>query len=252
MRKFILIAVVITLVGVGGTIFYLKSNQASQSITSTAPEQSQVNQQPAVDFDKNQYSLHDPTSIWVIVNKKNALPSTYEPELVTPNVKLRLSAPEPQMHIGAVAEPALEEMFGAAKAEGVNLVFGSGYRSAILQKQFYDSYVAHSGQADADTYSARPGHSEHQTGLALDVTSASGTCHLEICWKDTLEGKWLAKNAYKYGFVIRYPAGKESITGYQYEPWHVRYVGKELAAQINQSSQTLEEFFELGPANTYD
>lgn len=223
------------------TIAQPQSNPSST--TETAVPQS---------FNKAQYPLDQPTSIWVIVNKQRSLPVTYVPTLVVPDVRLRLTSSEQQMQIGANTAPAVKELFVAAKAEGVNLVFGSGYRSATLQKQFYDSYVAKSGQAEADTYSARPGHSEHQSGLAMDITSPSGTCHLEICWKNTAEGKWLAANANKYGFVIRYPEGKEMITGYQYEPWHIRYVGKELAAELATTNQTLEEFFEIGPANLYD
>jgi D-alanyl-D-alanine carboxypeptidase len=171
---------------------------------------------------------------------------------VVPDVTLRLGSSEKQMQISSTVQPAVKEMFAAAKNEGVTLVFGSGYRSAALQRQFYDSYKAKDGQQAADTYSARPGHSEHQSGLAFDLTSKSGTCHLQICWEDTPEGKWVAANAYKHGFTLRYQKGKENITGYQYEPWHFRYVGKELATELYNSSQTLEEFFGYPPAPNYD
>lgn len=253
MRKIIIALVVVAAIGTGG-FFYYQSRQSAEPVTSSVANTEESAEPTATtpSFNKTKYSLHDPTSIWVVVNKKNSIPTSFAPDLTVPDVRLRLAASEQQMQISKTIEPAIEEMFAAAKAEGITLVFGSGYRSATLQKQFYDSYVARSGQAAADTYSARPGHSEHQTGLALDVTGSSGTCHLEICWKDTPEGKWLATNAYKYGFIIRYQEGKESITGYQYEPWHIRFVGKELSAQINQTNQTLEEFFEIGPANTYD
>jgi zinc D-Ala-D-Ala carboxypeptidase len=149
------------------------------------------------------------------------------------------------MQLSAAAQPALEQRFAAAAEDGVTLVFGSGYRSEALQRQFYESYVARDGQAAADRYSARPGTSEHQTGLAVDITSVGGRCHLEVCFEDLPEGQWLAANAHRYGFIIRYPDGKESITGYQYEPWHMRYVGTELSAEINRTGLTLEEFFGL-------
>jgi D-alanyl-D-alanine carboxypeptidase len=114
-----------------------------------------------------------------------------------------------------------------------------------LQKQFYDSYVGQDGQEAADRYSARPGTSEHQTGISFDATSLSETCHLEICFETTPEGKWIAEHAHEYGFIIRYLKDKESVTGYQYEPWHLRYVGKELAAELKRTGLTMEEFFGL-------
>lgn len=250
-KTLVVILILVLAVGLGyvGYNRYIKKDDASSTNSSTSSQQTKNS---GNGFNKSQYSLTDPTSIWVIVNKQNGIPTTYEPDVVVPDVRLRLGSSEQQMHISSVAAPAIKEMFDAAKADGVNLVFGSGYRSATLQKQFYDSYVAQDGQVKADTYSARPGHSEHQTGLALDITSSNGTCHLEICWEGTPEGKWVAANAYKYGFILRYPNGKEGITGYQYEPWHFRYVGKELAAQIQSSGQTLEEFFGYPPAPNYD
>ncbi len=203
------------------------------------------------DFDKTMYSISEPSSLWVVVNKQNGIPLSYVPsDLIVPDVRLRLSSGSEQMKFSKAAEQDLMAMFMAASKDGALLVFGSGYRSATLQKQFYNSYVARDGQKAADTYSARPGHSEHQTGLAVDITSPSGTCHLEICWEDTVEGKWVAKNSYKYGFTIRYQEDKDKITGYQYEPWHLRYVGADLASQVKNST-TLEEFFNMPPAPNY-
>lgn len=203
-------------------------------------------------FDKSKYSLIEPGSIWVIVNKKYSLPLNYQPNLVIPDVPLRLDESKEQMQVSSAIESSLVEMFKSASADGVNLVLGSGYRSSALQEQFYDSYVARDGKEAADTYSARPGHSEHQTGLAVDITSPDGSCHLQLCFSETEQGLWLASNAHRFGFIIRYPDGKQSITGYQYEPWHIRFVSGELSSQINSSRQTLEEFFELGPAPSYD
>ena len=210
------------------------------------------NPKPKLANSAPEYSLTDPESIWVVVNKQNGIPISYKPDLIVPNVRLRLAGTEQQMQIRPDVAKAIEAMFTAAKKDGINLVFGSGYRSGALQQQFYNSYVARDGKAAADRYSARPGHSEHQTGLAFDLTSPNGKCHLEICWQDTPEGKWTAQNAHTYGFVLRYQDGKEAITGYQYEPWHFRYVGRELSAQINQSGQTLEEHFKLPAAANYD
>jgi D-alanyl-D-alanine carboxypeptidase len=120
----------------------------------------------------------------------------------------------------------------------------SAYRSYNTQTNTYNGYVAQYGQATADTFSARPGHSEHQTGLAVDVGNANGDCELEICFGSTNFGEWLKNNAPSYGFIIRYPEGKESATGYQYEPWHLRFVGQDTAALIFYSGgKTMDEYF---------
>lgn len=213
---------------------------------SSEPEITEPLSPTADAFDKSKYSIDEPGSLWQVVNKSRPLPPDYVPsDLIVPDVRLRLSASEQQMKFRQIAEEDLIKMFDAASEQGVTLVFGSGYRSYSLQKQFYDSYVARDGQEAADRYSARPGTSEHQTGLSFDVTSISGKCHLEICFADMKEGQWVRNHAYEYGFIIRYPEGKKQITGYQYEPWHLRYVGRELASEIQKSSQTLEEFFGL-------
>lgn len=203
-------------------------------------------------FDKTKYSLTDSTSIWAVVNKKRPLPKGFIPtDLTVPNVALRLAPSAEQMKIRLIAQTDLMDMFSSAKNEAVNLVFGSGFRSESYQKQLYEQYSSQSGQAQADTFSARPGYSEHQSGLAFDATAGSGKCPLEICFETTPEGIWIMNNAYRYGFVIRYQKGKEPITGYRYEPWHLRYVGKELASELNKTGQTLEEFFGLENATQY-
>lgn len=220
--------------------------QQSQT-TSDQPKEVEETKEPE-SFDKTAYPVDEPGSIWWVVNRQRPLPDGYVPSnLIVPNVPLRLGSGNEQMKASKEIEPALIEMFNASKTAGVNMIFGSGYRSEALQTQFYNSYVAKDGQVEADRYSARPGTSEHQTGLTFDATSSSGKCHLEICFEDTPEGKWLAENSYKYGFVIRYPDGKENSTGYQYEPWHMRYVGVELATELHKNGQTMEEFFGLEP-----
>lgn len=252
MKKYliILICIVIIFLTIFGFLQYKESQKTTPRDSTTTNQTTKSDSQNA--FDKSKYSLTDPTSFWVIVNKKNGIPETFVPDLVVPKVKLRLSPGDEQMQINKTTAPAIEELFAGAHQDGIQLVFGSGYRSGALQKQFYDSYRIRDGQQSADTYSARPGHSEHQTGFSADITSSDGKCHLEICWESTPEGVWLKDNSYKYGFIIRYPDNKQSITGYQYEPWHVRYVGKELANEIHKSGQTLEEFFNQPPAPNYD
>ena len=134
-------------------------------------------------------------------------------------------------------------MRNAAREDGINLFVKSGYRSYIDQKIIYNGYVARDGKEGADRYSARPGHSEHQTGLAFDINSTYDS------FADTPEAKWLAENSYKYGFIIRYPKDKEHITGYKYEPWHVRYLGVDKAKEVFDSGLCLEEF--LGITSVY-
>jgi D-alanyl-D-alanine carboxypeptidase len=197
------------------------------------------------EFNKQLHSLTEPSSIWVIANKTHALPTSYAPaSLVTPEINLRLRGTEEQMKISSVASSSLESLFAAAKKDGLSLKLSSGYRSGALQKQFYDSYVARDGQTAADTYSARPGTSEHQTGLAADIIPDNDACHLEVCFANLPEGAWLAKHAHEHGFIIRYLKDKQAHTGYQYEPWHIRYVDKGLAKKLYESGLTMEEFFD--------
>ena len=161
----------------------------------------------------------------LIANKTYPLPSTYNPGV------------DPQ------ANTALQEMFNAAKTDGLNLFVKSGFRSFSTQKSLYNNYVKRDGKAAADRYSARPGHSEHQTGLAFDINKSNSS------FAGTPEANWLAENCYKYGFIIRYPEGKEAITGYIYEPWHIRYLGIETATAVYESGLCLEEY--LGITSKY-
>lgn len=201
-------------------------------------------------FDKQAHALDEPDSIWWIVSKVHPLsPLLYAPsDLVVPKVSLRHSSGNSEMRLRQETAGALEEMVAAAKNAGINLRLTSGYRSYQLQISVYNGYVQQYGQAGADNISARPGTSEHQTGLAADLEPATGKCRLEVCFADLPEGKWLAANSYLYGFIVRYPEGKEGVTGYDYEPWHLRYVGKDLASEMRkQNIQTLEEFFGAVP-----
>ncbi len=197
-------------------------------------------------FNKSQYPTDVASSLWAVVNKGRALPNTYVPaNLVVPSIALRLIASSSEMQLRADAAAALEKMFAAAKSNGINLKLESGYRSYAVQTTVYNGYVTVSGKSQADTFSARPGHSEHQTGLAADIEPLDRTCEVEQCFETTPEGQWLAANAYKYGFIIRYQKNMQNLTGYEYEPWHVRFVGPDLAQQIYSSGQTLEQFFGL-------
>ncbi|WP_123039472.1 M15 family metallopeptidase [Cohnella candidum] len=185
------------------------------------------------------------SSLYVLVNKKRNLPSTYIPQdLVTPNVGFSFSGDSPKKKMRKEAAAALEKLFAGAKKAGITLKAVSGYRSYVTQKALFDNYAKKDGIAAANRYSAHPGQSEHQTGLAMDVSAPSVKYQLDEKLGETKEGQWLASHAAEYGFVIRYPKGKESITGYSYEPWHVRYVGQEAATVIARNKLTLEQYFD--------
>lgn len=181
-------------------------------------------------------------SIWVLVNKKQAISTDYVPaNLVVPNVPTRTDVSVNEQSVRQIITGPLEEMFAAAKQAGHNLMIGSAYRPADLQQFYFNSYSAAWGVATAEQYSAHPGHSEHQLGLSVDISTLSRECYLSECFITTPDGQWLAKNAYKYGFTLRYNKGKEAITGYQHEPWHYRYVGVDLATALFESNLALEE-----------
>lgn len=181
------------------------------------------------------YNLSQAAVIDVVVNKKHRLPSNYVPELQSiTDGNLR---PE--------AAKAFSKLLSGAKAAGNPVRNVSAYRSYQQQVHTYNGWVAQSGQAEADRYSARPGFSEHQTGLAVDVGPATGDHGFNQNFAHTPAGKWIAKNAHKYGFIVRYPHGKEAITGYTYEPWHLRYVGVGLAQAIFASGKTMEQYFNI-------
>lgn len=196
----------------------------------------------------NSYSVEhvvaNPTSQTVLVNKTYRLPDGYvPPDLVYPDVPFTFSDKVDKRKMRREAAAALKNLFAGAKSDGVLLAGVSGYRSESRQTTLYNNYVKRDGVKAADTYSARPGHSEHQTGLTIDVSGSTGKCAAESCFAGTKEAKWLGKHASEYGFIIRYPEGKQSITGYKYEPWHLRYVGKDIAAEVTKRSITLEQYF---------
>lgn len=203
--------------------------------------------QPAA---KPAHSLSDAKSIWVVVNKTRPLnPKTYTPaKLVIPNVPLRENITSEEEQVSSVIAEPLQQLVGAAQKDGVNLNLQSGYRSYDFQVTLYDSYVESQGVKTADMYSAKPGFSEHQTGLSVDLGGTTNPdCDVRDCFANTPEATWIANNAYKYGFIVRYLKDKQASTGYEYEPWHIRYVGKDLAKKIQaKHTVTLEEYFKLG------
>lgn len=205
---------------------------------------------PTPAFDKSALSIDDPSSIWVVTNKSRGLnpPTFAPPDLVYPDVPYVNHQPMRQ----ATAD-ALVAMFAAGASEaGLQFSVQSAYRSYDTQVQVYNDDVGANGQAYADTDTARPGTSEHQTGLAVDISAVPANCSLDACFGTTPQGQWLAANAWRFGFLLRYPADKVDVTGYTYEPWHFRYIGVELATEMhNTGVTTLEEFFGVPGGTVY-
>ncbi|PAV30561.1 carboxypeptidase [Virgibacillus profundi] len=190
--------------------------------------------------------LANPFDLLALVNKQRALPGEYIPEdLVVPDVQFPFAEDLPKKQMRKVAADPMEDMFQAAENAGLELYAQSGYRSYDTQVNLFASYASQHGEEAANKFSARPGESEHQSGLTMDVTSPEVDFKLVEAFGDTDEGKWLVEHAAEYGFIIRYPKGKEEITEYQYEPWHLRFVGEKAAKDIMSNQITLEEYFEI-------
>jgi D-alanyl-D-alanine carboxypeptidase len=195
----------------------------------------------------------DPSSITVFVNKEYAIPKDYKPEeLVTPNVVFNLVTYDERTLMRPEAAKALEELFAAAKEEDIILYGISAYRSYQRQYTIFTNNIVKQGKEHTLKYSAVPGTSEHQTGLAIDVSSKSLGFKLSSNFSSSPEGIWLAENAYKYGYIIRYPEDKADITGYAYEPWHIRYVGIGLANYLYTNDLTLDEYYNYTPSPGFD
>jgi D-alanyl-D-alanine carboxypeptidase len=204
------------------------STTAAPSTTTTVPV-------PTVSF--------DPNSVAVLVDGTHPLsPGYVPPDLIDPLVHFTFSGQNEKRMMRREAASALVNLFAAASRVGMPLAGVSAYRSEARQRDLYGSYSHRDGPEAASQYSAAPGTSEHQTGLAVDVSGADGHCQASPCFGATPAARWLAANAATFGFIIRYPPGKEAITGYQYEPWHIRYVGVALAQAMAASGLTMEEY----------
>ncbi|MGG3922163.1 M15 family metallopeptidase [Geobacillus thermodenitrificans] len=190
--------------------------------------------------------IMNPDNILVLVNKEQSLPPSYKPaDLVVPNVRFSFDDPKAEKrHMRAEAAAALEELFAAARRDGIELVAVSAYLSYERQQVVFAEEVRQKGEAEAVQAVAYPGQSEHQTGLAIDISSRSAGYQLTEAFGATKEGQWVAAHAHEYGFIIRYPKGKEAVTGYKYEPWHIRYVGRKAAVVMKKRDWTLEEYFQ--------
>lgn len=199
-------------------------------------ETAEIVTQVNLDLDLTPYDdarpIDDPADPLVLVNKYHGLPEVYVPELEKLGGRYGVGSMVPE------AAAAFRAMADAAKQDGISLRSVSAYRSYQTQQGLYQHYVSIDGKANAERYSARPGYSEHQTGLALDINTASRSAHFET----TATYRWLIENCWRYGFILRYPEGREDITGFCFEPWHYRFVGRTLALQVRESGLTYDEF----------
>jgi D-alanyl-D-alanine carboxypeptidase len=192
-------------------------------------------------FNPTLYSIDQAASQWVVVNKVRPLaPLTYKPKL------------DKTVNLAVPAAAAFRKLKTALAASGNGtLCLNSGYRSYATQQYTYNNALSRYGKKVAEALAAHPGHSEHQTGLAADVSTTALGCKITN-FGSSKASTWIAKNAFQYGFIVRYPNNMQKITGYQYEPWHLRFVGVELATQMMTSKiSTLEQFWQLPAAPNY-
>jgi D-alanyl-D-alanine carboxypeptidase len=193
-----------------------------------------------------------PDSLTVLVNKELRLPSDYIPEdLVMPNVDFSFSYYDEKKLLRKTAADALEELFDGAAQEGLSLKGVSGYRSYKRQYEIFTNNVKTRGMEHTLKYSAIPGYSEHQTGLAIDISTKSVNYRIDASFADTKEYEWLKDTAHLYGYIIRYPEDKTKVTGFSFEPWHIRYVGKALAKYLYDNDMCLEEYYKFEPSEDY-
>lgn len=191
----------------------------------------------------------------MVVNKRRPLnPLNYVPKnLVTPKFEDGAGSNANGFQLAKPAAKALKLMATAMKTAGSGTLFmSSAYRSYQTQVAVHAKDVAAYGLKVGENLAARPGYSEHQTGLAVDLSALGQGCNIRVCFATTKAGKWLAANAWQYGFILRYPDGQTPTTGYQFEPWHFRYVGVDLSTAMHNSGVTvLENYFKLPAAPSY-
>jgi D-alanyl-D-alanine carboxypeptidase len=210
---------------------------------------------PVTIFDPPKYSLEKADSLWVVVNKHRPLsPIDYRPDSLRAPAFENPALQNPlNLQLREDASLAAEQLAIAMNQAGKGiLVLNSGFRPFERQQELFVRSVALRGQAAAEKITARAGFSEHQIGLAADFSAAGQGCSIMVCFGETEAGSWLSENAHNYGFILRYPKEASELTGFQYEPWHFRYVGVELAIEMKEKNiQTLEQFWSLPSAPSY-
>lgn len=189
---------------------------------------------------ETKYTITNPSNLLTLVKKGFYLPEDYEPELVDPEIPVAPDCQNPKMT--KETSDALTKMYKSAKQEGLELVVNSAYRSYQTQVETMADFVARYNTQYANEYVAQPGASEHQTGLGVDLTSQSVVEGKRITFGDTEEYRWVIKNCARFGFIIRFEDGTDGITGIAHEPWHLRYVGEDVAKEIQKNGWTFEEY----------
>ena len=234
---FLLILLIFLVISMFAFLMNMSRQQIAEPVAAEPVTEQTEPAEPAIVYDKDDPKL-------MLVSKEHMVSPDYEPDaLVELDESLRATNRDP---VSQKLEPetaaAFEELAAGAADDGLTIKLTSGYRTYAIQEKLYNHYLDEKGEEWTKLYSAPPGASEHHTGLAADVSCPSISYVLDEVFADTDEGVWLREHAHEYGFIIRYQEGKEDITGYAYEPWHIRYVGKDAAAEIYNKGITLEEF----------
>lgn len=232
-------AVIFCFTGCGGG-----SGDDSASVQMTAEERgkgAEMDPEKKAQLQKDQEN-----GLFLLVNKdpENHLDPSYKAEDLEPIKYYAADRNKYTRFMRAEAAEAFHRLVETAAEEGIDIVMTTAYRSYEFQQILWDNYVAQKGEEEANKTSARPGESEHQTGLAVDLSTSEIDYRNSSDFADTAAGRWVAENAHKFGFILRFPEDKTDITGYSYEPWHIRYVGLTAAADIYEENLTLEEYLE--------
>ena len=241
----VMIFLLILLIFLVAGMFSLLLRTADTSSQEPDPwEPTGVTTEPAAEAEEPEYYFDKNDPNLVLVNKETTVDENYEPEeLVYIDESMRASDRAPQyQRMQPEAAEAFEALVNAAADEGLTIKVTTAYRPYSYQADLYYYYLAVKGEEWTEQYSAPPGTSEHQTGLAADVSCEEIGYELDVSFADTAEGAWIAEHVAEYGYILRYQEGMEEITGYSYEPWHIRYVGRSAAKVITEKGITLEEF----------
>lgn len=239
MKRFFIVTIVLLMALMLGCS---TNNNTSKNSDGEKPGAPIVEEPTEMELMQNELEADRLSGNLILVNKENPLDEEYIPEDLADIIYYAKDRTAKGRFMRQEAANAFHALSEGAALEGYEIVVTTAYRSAAFQSDLYYGYVNSKGQAWADQYSAKPGTSEHQTGLAADCSSPSVGYQLTSSYGEAPEGIWLSEHCNDYGFIIRYPQGKEEITGYNYEPWHIRYVGKTAAAIIKEKNWTFEEF----------
>lgn len=238
-KKFIISISILLILVIAAACILVSSVMKAVDVSSNDSVLNLVNETADIGSGK---TVDKTSEFMILINKEFGISKDYKPDDLTTVKAVADGRKSEYQMLRKAAADEFDKLTEAALKDGCIIKITTGYRPYSFQKELYDKTLREKGKAYASKYSAKPGYSEHQTGLAADVSSPSVKYKLLDKYGDTPEGKWLAENAYKFGFIIRYKDGTQEITGYEYEPWHIRYVGKVAAGYIHDKQITLEEY----------